>query len=103
MFVVINVLYQFGIKVVMIIGDNVCMVQVIVRQLGSDDVVVEVLLEGKVEVIWCLKVVYGQVVFVGDGINDVLVLVEFDVGLVIGIGIDVVVEFVDVVLMFGNL
>lgn len=36
---------------------------------------------------------------VGDGINDFLVLAMVNVGIVIGIGIDVVIEVVDVVLI----
>lgn len=32
-------------------------------------------------------------VFVGDGINDVLVLISVIVGIVMGSGIDVVIEF----------
>lgn len=37
---------------------------------------------------------------VGDGVNDVLVLVVVDLGIVMGVmGIDVVIEIVDVVLM----
>lgn len=39
----------------------------------------------------------------GDGINDVLVLVYVNVGFVIGMGIDVVIESVDVMLMCGLL
>lgn len=99
---VIVVFYEFGIKVVMIIGDNWWIVEVIVVKFGIDEVVVEVLLEGKVEMVCCLKVEYGSFVYVGDGINDVLVLVEVDVGFVIGIGIDIVIEIVDVVFMFGS-
>lgn len=38
---------------------------------------------------------------IGDGINDVFVLVLVDVGFVIGIGIDVVIESVDIILMCG--
>lgn len=36
---------------------------------------------------------------VGDGVNDVLVFVNVDVGIVMGGGIDVVVEVFDLVLM----
>lgn len=40
---------------------------------------------------------------VGDGINDVLVFVKVDVGIVIGSGMDVVIEFVDIVLVKNDL
>lgn len=40
-----------------------------------------------------------KVVMVGDGINDVFVFVIVDVGIVMGGGIDVVIEMVDVVLL----
>ncbi|EHC74116.1 Lead, cadmium, zinc and mercury transporting ATPase, partial [Salmonella enterica subsp. enterica serovar Minnesota str. A4-603] len=66
----INALHQLGIKVAMITGDNARTAQAIARQLGIDDVVAEVLPEGKVEAIRRLKAAYGQVAFVGDGIND---------------------------------
>lgn len=36
---------------------------------------------------------------VGDGINDVFVLVSSDVGIFMSFGIDIVIELVDIVLM----
>lgn len=39
------------------------------------------------------------VVFIGDGINDFLFLVVVDIGIVMGLGMDVVIEMSDVVLM----
>lgn len=43
------------------------------------------------------------VVMVGDGVNDVLVLVVVDVGIVMGMGIDVVIESVGVIFFKGDL
>lgn len=46
----------------------------------------------------------GVVGMVGDGINDVLVFVCVDIGFVMGVmGIDMVIEMVDVVLMDDDL
>lgn len=50
------------------------------------------------EIIW-LKEEFGIIVMVGDGINDVLVFKVVDVGIVMGGGIDVVFEIVDMVFM----
>nr|WP_280634405.1 heavy metal translocating P-type ATPase [Pollutimonas harenae] len=99
----IQALHQLGLKVAMITGDNARTAQAIARQLGIDEVVAEVLPEGKVEAVRRLKATYGQLAFVGDGINDAPALAEADVGLAIGSGTDVAVESADVVLMSGNL
>lgn len=40
---------------------------------------------------------------IGDGVNDVLVLVIVDVGIVVGSGSDIVVEIVGIVLVNSNL
>lgn len=99
----IQALHQLGLKVAMITGDNARTAQAIATQLGIDEVVAEVLPEGKVEAVRKLKAEYGQLAFVGDGINDAPALAEADVGLAIGTGTDVAVESADVVLMSGNL
>jgi len=99
----ITALHQLGLKVAMITGDNARTAQAIARQLGIDEVIAEVLPEGKVDAVRRLKASYGQIAFVGDGINDAPALAEADVGLAIGTGTDVAVESADVVLMSGNL
>jgi len=99
----IAALHQLGLKVAMITGDNARTAHAIARQLGIDEVIAEVMPEGKVDTVRRLKAAYGQIAFVGDGINDAPALAEADVGLAIGTGTDIAVESADVVLMSGNL
>ena len=101
--IAINALHHLGLKVAMITGDNANTAHAIARQLGFDEVVAEVLPEGKVEAVRRLKESYGKVAYVGDGINDAPALAVADIGLAIGTGTDIAVESADVVLMSGNL
>jgi heavy metal translocating P-type ATPase len=98
----IQALHLLGLKVAMITGDNGRTANAIARQLGIDEVVAEVLPDGKVAAVKRLKAL-GALAYVGDGINDAPALAEADVGLAVGTGTDIAIEAADVVLMSGRL
>ncbi len=98
----IAALHALGLRVVMITGDNRRTAEAIAARLGIDEVVAEVLPEGKVEAVRRSKA-GGRLAYVGDGINDAPALAEADVGLAIGTGTDIAIESADVVLMSGSL
>ena len=99
----IAALHDLGLKVAMITGDNQRTADAIARRLGIDEVVAEVMPDGKVNAVRDLKSRHGRLAFVGDGMNDAPALAEADVGLAIGTGTDVAIEAADVVLMSGSL
>ena len=98
----IEKLHALGLEVAMITGDHETTARAIASRLGIDRVVANVLPEGKVAAIQELREAYGQVAFVGDGINDAPALAEADVGMAIGTGTDIAIEAADVVLVRGS-
>lgn len=99
----IKAFHALGLKVAMITGDNQKTATAIARQLGIDDVVAEVLPQGKVDAVRALRQRFGNIAFVGDGINDAPALAEADTGIAVGTGTDIAIESADVVLMSGDL
>ncbi|WP_435658272.1 heavy metal translocating P-type ATPase [Brucella pituitosa] len=99
----IAAMHEQGLKVAMITGDNRRTAQAIAKRLGIDEVVAEVLPDGKVEALKRLSADGKRIAFVGDGINDAPALATADVGIAIGTGTDIAIESADVVLMSGDL
>ena len=98
----IRELQNMGIHVVMLTGDNERTAKAVGKEAGVDEVIAEVLPDGKESVIRKLKE-KGKVAMVGDGINDAPALTRADMGIAIGAGTDVAIDAADVVLMKSRL
>lgn len=92
-------LHQLGIRAMMVTGDNHRTAEAIARQVGVDEVIAEVLPEGKVEAVEQEKRKGLVVAMAGDGINDAPALAAADVGFAMGSGTDIAMESGDVVLV----
>ncbi len=98
----IESLRKMGIKTVMLTGDNERTANAIAKVAGVDEVIAEVMPDGKEAVVRKFKE-SGFVAMVGDGINDAPALTSADVGIAIGRGADIAIESADVVLMHSSL
>lgn len=95
-------LQNMGIRVVMLTGDNAKTAEAIGKIAGVDQVIADVLPDGKENTIQQLQK-QGKVLMVGDGINDAPALTRADTGMAIGAGTDVAIDAADVVLVKSKL
>jgi Cu+-exporting ATPase len=98
-------LRELGLRPVLLTGDNPSSARVAADAVGiaPDDVIAQVLPQGKVEVIERLQREGAVVAMVGDGVNDAAALAQADLGLAMGTGTDVAIEASDITLVRGDL
>lgn len=97
-------LHRLGVKVAMLTGDRKAAAGVMAGKTGVDLVFADLLPEDKVTRIKELRGQYGQVVMVGDGVNDAPALATATVGIGMGMkGSGAALEIADVVLMNDNI
>lgn len=99
----VRALHARGLRTVLLTGDNALAAGAVATQVGIDEVIAEVLPEGKVDVIEQLRDRGRVVAMVGDGINDGPALASADLGMAIGRGTDVAIGAADIILVRDDL
>jgi Cu+-exporting ATPase len=98
----IAALKQAGLKTVLITGDNERSARRVAAALGIDEVHAGLLPGEKAELIRRLQR-DGRVAMVGDGINDAPALMQADVGIAMGGGIDIALDSADIIILNNRL
>ena len=96
-------LHDRGFRTVLLTGDNPGSAAAVAARVGIDEVIADILPEGKVDVIEQLRERGHVVAMVGDGINDGPALACSDLGMAIGRGTDVAIGAADIILVRDNL
>ncbi|HWI17456.1 MAG TPA: heavy metal translocating P-type ATPase [Vicinamibacterales bacterium] len=100
---VVTALRQRGLRVVMLSGDRQATAEAIARDAGIDEVIAQVLPDGKVAAIKQLQQDGRRVAMIGDGLNDAPALAQADIGMAMATGTDIAAEAASVTLMRSDL
>ena len=89
-----------GIETFMLTGDNKHAAESVADEIGVDYVYANLMPEDKLDILDTIRNKFGDVVMVGDGINDAPALARSNIGVAMGVaGSDVAIETADIALM----
>jgi P-type Cu+ transporter len=96
-------LRQFGVRIVMLTGDNKTTAQAVATRLGITEVEADVLPQDKTRIVKQLTAQGRIVAMAGDGVNDAPALAAAAVGIAMGTGTEVAIQSAAVTLVKGDL
>jgi P-type Cu+ transporter len=100
---VVRDLKRRGLRVAMLTGDRRTTAEAIARQAAIDEVIADVLPDGKIAAVAALQSAGHRVAMIGDGLNDAPALAKADIGMAMASGTDIAADAADVTLMRSRL
>lgn len=99
----VQALRRLGLHTVLLTGDGSAPARRIAEQIGTDDVIAEVLPNDKAAVVADLQESGHRVAMVGDGINDASALATADLGIAVVTGADIAMKSADIIIVRDDL
>jgi P-type Cu+ transporter len=99
----VRLLKADGVRIVMLTGDSKTTAEAVARKLGLQEILAEVLPQGKAAEVKRLQNQGRIVAMAGDGINDAPALAQAHVGIAMGSGADVAMQSAGMTLVKGDL
>ena len=96
-------LRDLGLRPVLLTGDAEATARAVAAEVGIDEVIAEVMPDGKAGVVRRLQAEGRVVAMVGDGVNDAPALAQADLGVAVGTGTDAAIEASDLTIVSGDL
>ena len=96
-------LRNYGIRIVMLTGDNKTTAEAVARKLGIKEVEADILPQDKNRIVKKLTAEGRIVAMAGDGVNDAPALAEAAVGIAMGSGTEVAIQSAGITLVKGDL
>lgn len=101
--VALDTLRSYGIRIVMLTGDNKTTAEAVARKLGIKEVEADILPQDKNRIVKKLTAEGRIVAMAGDGVNDAPALAEAAVGIAMGTGTEVAIQSAGITLVKGDL
>jgi P-type Cu+ transporter len=96
-------LRNYGVRIVMLTGDNKTTAEAVARKLGITEVEADILPQDKNRIVKKLTNEGRIVAMAGDGVNDAPALAEAAVGIAMGTGTEVAIQSAGITLVKGDL